>query len=104
MRVRIAMLGVGDGTVAETVEDVTIGVKVPWVELDGHRFEDIVAATFEAAGDGISTCRLVLEPIGRVELVYVDHDGDPLPGNAETVDDPTSLGRLDYSAVHEVQR
>lgn len=91
-----------DGVHATEPENIVAGVHCLWVELDGHRFEDVVSATFKAAEDSLVGCRLVLEPIGPVELVYVGADDQEL--HADVVADPASLGRVAYQTVVEGPR
>lgn len=77
---RIAQRGWNGSQGAETADDVTIGIGCWWVEIDGVRIERIVRAEIVAADDEISIPRLILDVADGVQIVYVDADGEPLPG------------------------
>lgn len=79
-RVRIAQRGWHGAAPASHVDDVQVGVKLPWVELDGHRYDDLVSAAVRFADDEATLPELTLQVIGPVAIVYVDSDGEPLPG------------------------
>lgn len=99
MKVRIAMQGINNGDTPGTVEEVTHGVRMPWIELDGHRFQDVISARFEAGKDEVSSCELILRVIGPVELVYTDGRGVPLSGFPIEVEFPGNLGEVDHQAI-----
>ena len=104
MRVRIAMRGYSKVGPTEVVEDVIAGVKLPWVELDGHRIhagQGLISAEFNAAVDDLSVTNIVLTVSGPVELVYVDRLGLPL-GRVDEIpaeEAPGLLRVLDHTSI-----
>jgi hypothetical protein len=60
---------------ADSVDEVRAGLNLEWVEVDGHRFEDVVSAELKAE-EGFTT--LHVEFIGTVEVVYLGRDGQEL--------------------------
>lgn len=79
MKVRLATKAVGNGTQpVESMDDVRAGIKMPWVELDGHRFEDLAEARIEMASNGALRTYVTFQFIGPVEIVYVDRDGNEI--------------------------
>jgi hypothetical protein len=93
------MVGWAGRAAATDAEDVVVGVKLPWVELDGVRYTDVTSARFVADDEGVATCQLVLDVIGAVEIVYTDSKGEPLPGAPVLVEDPAALGELDHASA-----
>lgn len=104
MKVRIGQRGLARSSRApETVDDVDLGYRVMWVELDGHRFEDVVTVAFSAGGDEITTPSITLNLIGAIEMVYVGADGEPLPGApAEmSIEALEAIGEIGHDTVIE---
>jgi hypothetical protein len=66
MRIRIAQKGWRGAEQARTLEEVQVGVTLPWVELDGVRFTDIAGVEFSASKDGFGEARLTLAA-GRID-------------------------------------
>jgi len=92
VKIRIATRAVGkQGRVVETMDDVQAGVKIPWVELDGTKYSDLVNATIEVDRSSVLRTAITFEFIGPVELVYVDGDGAEI---GSVVTDPGSLPRV----------
>lgn len=77
MQIRLAQRGWNGFRPAATAEEVQQGVDLLWVEIDGHRFEDIVAATVRA-DRGIAVPTIELQLAGAVEIVYLDTNGEEL--------------------------
>lgn len=105
-KIRIATYGHARGGRAASVEEVTCGIRVPWVEIDGHRFDAITHAVIDFGKDDLASCEVTLGVIGPVEVVYVDAEGDPLPGAPSPLVDPaTGYGStmagvpIDYKGV-----
>lgn len=104
-KVRIATYGyrAGSGR-AETLDEVTHGIRIPWVEIDGHRFDAITHAVIDLGKDDVTSVEVTVAVIGPVELVYVDADGNEL-GAAPLFDPETGCGatldgeRLDYQTA-----
>ena len=83
-RVRVAQTGWNVDRPAETLDDVTTGLGVEWVEIDGHRFDRVISATVVASKDAVTLGPwLVVQVVGPVEIVYVDSAGAEL-GAVET--------------------
>jgi len=104
MRIRLAMQGYGQRGPATTMDEVTCGIRVPWVELDGQRIsKDLISAEFRASDDGPTRTLLTVEILGPVELVYTDAKGVPLDPQAseeiEASDTPELLGVMDHTSV-----
>lgn len=99
--IRIGQLGWDRDSPAETVDDVTLGIGVYWVEINGVRIERVMRAEVIARDDEFTVPRIVLDIADGVQIVYVDRDGDPLPG--EPVDtDPVLLnaaGPMEHRSV-----
>lgn len=79
-RIRVGQLGWVRDRAATTVEEVEGGIGCSWVEIDGHRFDGVVAVDYRADENEITVPVVTVEVIGAVEIVYVDDDGEPLPG------------------------
>ncbi len=87
MKVRLATRAVGKGVSDPTsMDDVRAGVKMPWVELDGHRFSDLAEARVEMAHNGVLHTFVTFQFIGPVEIVYLGRDGEEI-GTVETTGD-----------------
>jgi len=93
MKIRIATQAIPKPGISrediETLDDVRFGAKIPWVELDGHRFEDLTGAqvNIRAGYDDATIASLTLDLVGPVEVVYLV--GDRVVGSA-----PTPVDRL----------
>jgi len=109
-RVRIAQEGWQQSEPARTVDEVQVGIGCWWVEIDGHRFDRVIAAQVCPADDEVTVPHMTLELLGSVEVVYVDRDGRPLPPKGprwlwwwfRLLARPTwvrATPRLDYRAV-----
>lgn len=79
--IRIAQRGWNRDRGAETAADVQVGVGVYWVEIDGVRIERVVRVEFVADEGEVTLPRLTIEVADGLEVVYVDGDGNPLPGD-----------------------
>lgn len=78
-RVRIAQKGWKGSGPAESADDVAVGLGVLWVEIDGHRFEEVFEAQVVARHDEFTPgAALTFQLIGPVEIVYVGADGEEL--------------------------
>jgi hypothetical protein len=98
------MRGVGQrGGDCASLDEVAVGVRCMWVELDGHRIDAIISATFTASvnPDDLASCHLTLDVLGPVELVYVNRDGDIIPGTEEIPADhaPILLGEMNHRTM-----
>ena len=97
------MQGWGARGPAENSDEIVAGVRLPWIELDGHRISDgVVSAEFVASKEDISRCKLTLEIMGPIEIVYIDKDGHLFPGFSEEIDPVDAhevLGSMDHTAV-----
>jgi hypothetical protein len=78
--IRVAQEGWVDCVPAKTVDEVRVGIGCYWVEIDGVRIDKIVRAEFVAAEGEFSLPRLVIDVAAGMEIVYVDRNGEPLPG------------------------
>jgi hypothetical protein len=95
MRIRIAQKGWRGAEQARTLEEVQVGVTLPWVELDGVRFTDIAGVEFSASKDGFGEARLTIDLLGSIEVVYVGPDGEDLGAVEMTVGQMLAAGRID---------
>lgn len=77
-RVRVAQRGWIADRAASSLEEVSAGVGVYWVEIDGHRFEHVGGIEFEARQGEFSVPVLRLPIIGSLEVVYLDQSGNEL--------------------------
>lgn len=76
MKIRVATRAVGKGGgKVETMDDVHGGLKIPWVELDGVKYDDVINATIEVQRGSMLRTQITFEFIGPIEIVYVDKDG-----------------------------
>lgn len=76
--IRVAQVGWNGSEAAKSVAESSAGTMVPWVEIDGHRLSSDVIVSVEWVMDASFTVpKLTL--IGRVEIIYTDKDGKPLP-------------------------
>lgn len=80
MRIRIATkalpkVGVHPDNM-KSLDDVIGGVKIPWVELDGHRYDELTDAAIEVkfGHSQFQENRLSFGLIGPVEIVYLHGD------------------------------
>ena len=75
-----------------------MGIGCYWVEINGVRIERVVSVEFKAADDEFTTPRLIVDVADGFQIVYVDNNGEPLPG--EPVD-ATMLpeGPVDYRTM-----
>lgn len=102
MKITIAQQGWAGSTPAKSLEEVRAGVKLPWIELDGHRLSDIAAVAFRAAGDEFGKATMTVELLGPVEIVYVGENGQPLGEPVTmTAAEAIAAGRIDYQAIVE---
>lgn len=92
--IRVAQRGWNGSMPAETVEDVTAGIGCYWVEIDGVRIERVVRVEVVSDGQEVTVPRLVVDVCDGVQILYVDADGNPLPG------DPVSVERIP-STTHQ---
>jgi hypothetical protein len=83
-KVRLAQRGWHHESAAKTAEEVEVGVDLLWVEIDGHRFSDVVSAEYRIA-EGVNVPVITVEVIGPVEIVYLDKDGNEFEGVTSTV-------------------
>lgn len=100
-RVRIAQEGWQSSWPASRQEDVSIGMMLPWVEIDGLRLHRVSSAEVRFAPDGFTVPQLVVNIIGTVEVVYVDEHGEPLPGETLTVSPDAVMGTYDGGTIRE---
>ena len=81
-RIKIANIGWNGSEAPKSLEDVTSGIKVPWVELhvDGQSIripaEWICGVEVHSSGGEFTTVQLSL--CGAPEYVYTDRKGNPL--------------------------
>lgn len=74
--IRIAHQARSQGGIAETARTTTAAVKVFWVEVAGRRFNNITHINVHDYSDvGAEEIEVSLGFIGRVEHVYLDHNG-----------------------------
>lgn len=101
MIIRIAQKGItADSGTARSLKEVVAGVAMQWIELDGHRFSDVISADLKIGPDEFMKTRLELEIHGPVELVYVDHEGEELGGVRMDPRDARDYFRhLDYKSI-----
>jgi hypothetical protein len=67
---------------ADDLSQVTAGLNLEWVEVDGPRFEDVASVDFRPEA-GFTTVKV--EFIGTVEVVYLGREGREL-GQQTAVD------------------
>lgn len=102
MKIRIAQQGWGHDGPAKSLEEVRAGVKLPWIELDGHRLSDIASVEFRAATTEFGMATMTVELLGPVEIVYIGADGQPLGEPVPmTAAQAIAAGRIDYGAIVE---
>lgn len=102
MRIRIAQKGWRGAEAAKTLEEVGVGVTLPWIELDGVRFTDIASVQFLATKDGFGEARMTVELLGSIEVVYLGADGEPLGAVEMTPGQAIAAGRISSdSGFHE---
>lgn len=101
MKIRLGQQGWKGSTPAETLDEVFVGLKLLWVELDGHKFEDVISAEFRADVDDIGQIGLVVKPIGSFEVVYVGQDGEELGSTRVLTNDAPGLGKFEYDTFIE---
>lgn len=94
-RIRIAQQGWAGIRAAERIEDITAGIRLLWVEIDGCRIEDVSHAHFSAAND-LTLPIMEVGVIGYVEIVYLGADGTELASRWVR---PEALGELDANAL-----
>lgn len=100
MKITIAQQGWAGSQAAKSLEEVRVGLKLPWIELDGVRLTDITAVEFRAAADEFSTASMTVELLGPVEVVYVDKDGQPLGEPVTmTAAEAIAAGRIDHTSM-----
>lgn len=79
MRVRVATRAVArEGGTPTGIDPFVHGVGVPWVELDGHRFNAVTSVQVRFSATHFNETEIVLRCIGPVELVYVDGHGEEI--------------------------
>lgn len=94
--IRVAQLGWELSNQADTIDDVKAGVGCYWVEIDGVRIDRVIRVEWVAANDEVTIPRLVVDVAGGMEIVYVDSDGEPLPGPSVPV---ASLPEIEHGVV-----
>lgn len=92
MNLRIAMRGWQGAEEATHVDEAAVGLGVWWVEVDGVRVPEVISASFRAADEEFNEATVTLKLPARVQLVYVDGNGDPLPGDPVEVDATRLIG------------
>lgn len=97
MRIRIAQRAWAGSHPADTLDDTVIGLAMPWVELDGHRFDQISHAHIAIDSRGFPTITIGL--IGLVEMVYLDSNGDVI---GSVVTDPVTLDGTEFDGTSAV--
>lgn len=65
----------GGGGYAETREDAYAMVAIPWVEIDGRRYDSVIDARVEMAE---GAARIALTLYGTAEIVLIGRDGTAL--------------------------
>lgn len=73
---RVAQRGWDGPANAKSIEETHAGIEVAWIEIDGHRLDNVTKV--EVVMDEHFTTPVVTL-VARVEIVYVDKDGKPLP-------------------------
>ena len=73
--IRIAQRGWRMMQPADALDHVHTGLHVLWVEVDGHRMENVASVRLDLQG-GFPDTEIHL--IGRVELVYLGENGEEL--------------------------
>lgn len=83
--IRIAQRGWNRDQAATTLDEVAAGFDCLWVEIDGVRIPGtLISATPDVVAGEFNRTYITLEVLGRVELVYLDADGNELgTGDAE---------------------
>lgn len=77
MKIRLATSAWNGAKAAETYEDTEIGVRFPWVEIDGVRHTDVVAGRVEV-DNGNTFVSITF--LAAVEMVLLGPDGHILAG------------------------
>ena len=93
--IRIAQCGWHSDHAAETMDEVAIGIGVYWVEIDWHRIDDVCRVEFTADKDEFTVARMTMDVMGPVEIVYVNEQGEPLPGDPAVEPYPGNIGMVD---------
>lgn len=77
--IRIGQRGWDHDEGAASVAETGAGIGVAWVEVAGIRIPGDVISGVDWRADGSRFSAPSVELIGRVEIIYVDEHGDPLP-------------------------
>lgn len=98
MKITVAQRAIGPGgSFAKTIDEVTCGIGALWVEIDGHRTDEVRSVMLRMATDrddetGGSrhevTCPTI-EFFANVEIVYIDGDGNELGRREGSTPDAT---------------
>jgi hypothetical protein len=98
-RVRVAMKGWNRSQAATTPDEVSSGVMMPWVEIDGVKYDAVTHAEFHADEHDFSRLTVTIGVLGPVDLVYLGPDGE------ELVSEPGDVAgdRFDSETMRERQ-
>lgn len=87
-RIRIAQRAWEGASAVDRIGPQTVGVDLMWVEIDGVRITDVIAAKVAFADGKDTVPSVTVRPYGTVEIVYVGRDGQEI-GSSEV--DPRQL-------------
>lgn len=76
--VKVGTRAWGFDSSASNADDVRLGVGAEWVEIDGHRFEGVVAAEVVVDTDRFVVPVVTLRLVGPVEIAYLDDAGEQI--------------------------
>lgn len=94
-RIRIAQKGWNVSSAAETPDEILVGVRCMWVEIDGCRITDVISANVRVADDSATAAVLETRVYGPIELVYLLADGTEVSRFIE----PSELPTMDFKTV-----
>lgn len=101
--IRIAQLAWDGASAADEITPSTVGLNLPWVEIDGHRITDLFGASIAVGAERgqIGVPHLTIDLIGTVELVYLDKDGNEI--GAQHADPRGLVGNTyEYQSVYPI--
>lgn len=77
MKIRIATKAWNYSVAAKSRDDARVGIGPMWVEIDGHRHDEVLSAVVETGES--STTVVTVKFIAAAEMVLLNADGQIIP-------------------------